>query len=149
VRLLAAMNALCPDGLVADETLYGGGLHLTSRLDVHLDCDAHPQTGYRRAINAILYLDTLQEGPLELWSEDVSACVAQVYPARGRLCVFETNDVSYHGVPHEVSTPRRSLAVYWWEPTRAESRRPRAQFVARPGDELDPLKEEWRRKRST
>lgn len=143
------MNALCPRDLVSDPTLHGGGLHLTRRLDVHLDCDAHPEYGFRRAVNAILFLDTLAEGPLELWSADVEQCVAQVYPARGRLVTFEVSDVSYHGVPSESDRPRRSLAVYWWDPRQTPCLRPRAKFVARPGDPMDEEKDAWRRSRSS
>lgn len=139
---------MCPEGLVTDPLRHGGGAHLTTRLDVHLDCDAHPTYGFRRAANAILFLDTLHEGPLELWNADMSACVAQIYPTRGRLAVFEVTGDAYHGVPQEARSPRRSLATYWWDPTQTPHERPRAKFVARPGDPPDPEKDRWREERS-
>lgn len=124
-------------------------------LDVHLDCDRHPQTGYRRAVNAILFLDDwLPEwgGQLELWAADRSRCDVAITPGPNRLVIFRCDDVSYHGIPRPISCPperwRRSLAVYWWEPSVGPAIRPRAEFVSVAGETSDPAKDAWRRKRA-
>jgi Rps23 Pro-64 3,4-dihydroxylase Tpa1-like proline 4-hydroxylase len=141
---------------VTDPTLHGGGLHSIpdgGRLDVHLDCDRHPVTRYRRALNAILFLDNWEHawrGNLNLYWSSLVRCVS-IAPAAGRLVLFETGDESLHGVPgpvkHPEGFPRRSLAVYFWEPVAGDATRPRAQFVAMPGESPDPIRDAWRKER--
>jgi hypothetical protein len=144
MQLLAEMNSYCPLWLATDLALYGGGAHVTKQLDVHLDCDVHPITGFRRAINAILFLDHSKQSPFELWSWDARYCIVQAYPRPGRLVVFEVGDESYHGVSQRSDIWRRSLAVYWWDPAGlANPKRQRAQFVTGPDREPDPEKKLW------
>src|SRR5262245_8993419 len=60
LRLLDAMNDLCPEGLRHDPKFYGAGVSMMPPggwLDLHLDASIHPATGYRRAVNLILFLD--------------------------------------------------------------------------------------------
>jgi hypothetical protein len=137
--LLRWLRNLCPPELVSDDSLHGGGMHELlpgGWLGCHLDCDTHPVTGYRRAVNAILYLTAAEGGALELWkSPDDPEPAVEIAPQAGRLVIFETSDVSWHGVaPVQGTVSRRSLACYWWEPVLTETRRPRALFANRSGD---------------
>lgn len=148
-----ALLAGLPAGTIPDATLYGGGMHTMARgghLDLHLDCDRHPRLGLERRANAILFLGDWQRewgGAFELHG----ATRAEVCPLKGRLLVFETTDVSVHGVPLPIQCPpdvqRKSLAVYWWGPPRGPGKRPRAQFVDRPGGAPQPEKEVLRSRR--
>jgi len=108
--------------LLADDALFGGGIHVTGphgRLDVHVDFnllgDLH------RRLNLLIYLnpdwDEGWGGHVELWDRDVKVCVRQFAPVLNRCVIFETSDISFHGVapltcpPHEV---RRSFATYYY-----------------------------------
>ena len=155
--LLSELLRLRSD-LIPDESLHGGGLHAMGRggkLDMHLDCDRHPHTGWLRRVNAILYVnpDWQEEwgGELEFWSADMSRCEVKIAPVFNRLVLFDTNSISYHGVPEPLRCPegvmRKSLAVYYWSEQPGESQRPRARFVARPNDSKDPALEALREAR--
>lgn len=156
VDLLERLQSLCPVGLVTDETLHGAGAHEIPPggwLAVHLDCDVHPRTGYRRAANAILFLDDWRTGwggDLCLYAADLLTC-ERITPRAGDVAVFECSDLSFHGVPgpaiHPEGLPRRSLAVYFWEPVDWTPRRRRAQFVAMPGEPADAARDAWRAER--
>src|SRR4051812_7654222 len=83
------------DGLLADPTLEGGGMHQSSRggfLNVHVDFTAHPrQRDWRRRVNVLLYLNDdwndAYGGHLELWASDMSRCVRSIAPIANR-CVI-------------------------------------------------------------
>jgi len=163
--LLYALNAI-PLGdmvgigdLVPDATFHGGGLHGMGpggKLDMHLDCDRHPKLGLRRRLNLILYAnpewDDSWNGHLELWDRTMSTCVQRIAPVWNRLVVFETSDFSFHGVPEQIKCPpgtmRRSFATYLWTPDLTDTKRPRAQFVARPQDDRSEAAELSRSLRS-
>lgn len=158
-RLLCLQPKQFLPGILAssDVGLYGAGMHDMGNgdhLDVHLDADRHPLTGMERRVNAILFLSAWERpwgGALELWADDMHTCQVRVWPAAGRLVVFETSDASYHGVEPIRCPPhirRRSLAVYWWGVPRSPSKRPRALFVPRPGEPDDPLKVALRAERA-
>jgi Rps23 Pro-64 3,4-dihydroxylase Tpa1-like proline 4-hydroxylase len=120
-------------------------------LDAHLDCDRHPRTGFRRAVNVILFFDDFvpaDGGALRFWRPDLSTPAIEVFPRANRLVAFECGDVSYHSVS-ESRKPRNSLAVYWWEPEiLSVAKRPRALFVATRDETPDPAKEAWRKDRA-
>jgi len=120
-------------------------------LDLHLDCDVHPRTGFRRALNLVLFVGEWSAewgGGLEFWEGKKQA---SVLPRRNRLVAFQTNDFSYHGVPRPIPCPpgvlRKSLAVYFWEAVPHECQRPRAKFVSLPGEETSPEKLSWQEAR--
>jgi 2OG-Fe(II) oxygenase superfamily len=54
---------------------------------------------------------------LELWNRDVTECIHSFDPIFNRCVIFETNDISYHGVK-EVTCPKdvigRSFAGYYY-----------------------------------
>ena len=112
-----------PD-LLADPELVGGGLHQTGprgRLDVHVDFNYIAARKLHRRLNILVYFNDgwLPEwgGQLELWNRDVSERLRLFDPIFNRCIVFETSDISYHGVT-EVTCPkdvvRRSFAGYYY-----------------------------------
>lgn len=138
--------------LAPDATLHGGGLHAMapgSHLGLHLDCERHPQTGFERRLNAILYLNEIDAtsdhadlfgGRLQLWDRARRGPIAQITPRAGRLVLMETCAYSYHSVETVLDSvdacERRSLAAYYWSPPR-----PRARFVAAACETPDTARE--------
>ena len=107
-----------------DHTLHGCGLHLmpkNGRLSVHLDYEKHPiLENKQRKINIILYLnkewDSSWNGSTELWDKELNSYIESpiVY---NTAIVFQTNDISWHGVPKKINCPdnesRKSIAYYY------------------------------------
>lgn len=110
--------------LLADEELVGGGMHITGpggRLDVHLDFNYMEERKLHRRLNLLLYLNPMWNdqwgGDIQLWDKDVKHCEASFKPAFNRCVIFETNEISYHGVvPVSPSAPmpRQSFATYYY-----------------------------------
>jgi Rps23 Pro-64 3,4-dihydroxylase Tpa1-like proline 4-hydroxylase len=110
--------------LQADPTYGGGGMHLTNksgRLDVHVDFNFHDQIQLFRRLNILIYLNPVWEdswgGKIELWDKEVTTCVHSLSPILNRCVVFETSDISWHGVtplhcPQEMT--RKSFAAYYY-----------------------------------
>jgi hypothetical protein len=150
-EFLAQLGAITgiPD-LLADERLFGAGIHVTGphgRLDVHVDFNVleGERTLYRR-LNLLLYLNPDWNehwgGQVELWDRGVTTCAQRFAPRLNRCLVFETSDISYHGVA-PLTCPenevRRSFAAYYYTPTPAQGERPAAHstiFRARPDERL-------------
>jgi 2OG-Fe(II) oxygenase superfamily len=112
-----------PD-LVADETLDGGGMHITGpggRLDVHVDFNYLENRKLHRRLNLLLYLNPVWEerwgGHIQLWDEHVKHCRQSFAPALNRCVIFETSEISFHGVTPittAASFPRISFATYYY-----------------------------------
>ena len=111
-------------GLLADEELVGGGVHLMasgSHLDVHVDFNLIAERGIYRRLNVLLFLnegwDDAWGGELELWDEGVRHRHHAFAPRLNRLVLFETSERSFHGV-RKVLCPqgatRRSFATYYY-----------------------------------
>ena len=127
-----------PD-LVFDETLHGGGLHVTSPggwLNCHLDYASHPHlAGMERRLSAILFMNHQEWKPE--WGGAFIMCdaggnvVERVYPSPGRIVVFENSDVSYHATESvSVYAPERvTAAVFFIAPARPGVTRKRALFM--------------------
>jgi Rps23 Pro-64 3,4-dihydroxylase Tpa1-like proline 4-hydroxylase len=110
--------------LLADEELVGGGIHQTGsrgHLDVHVDFNYIPERELHRRLNILIYFnkDWKPEwgGNIELWDADVKHCHHSFSPIFNRCVVFETNEISYHGVtavkcPEGMS--RKSFAAYYY-----------------------------------
>jgi hypothetical protein len=151
------------EDLETDPHLHGGGLHAhcyRGRLDLHLDYSIHPITLKERRLNLIVYLNSEWKedwgGELELWDhgdeghpETLAKAIA---PKHNQAILFRTSDTSYHGVPNAIAEPtavRKSMAIYYVSPRRTNIvHRPKARFVARPGEKHCPLMEELREIRS-
>ncbi len=133
------------EGLIADPSLEGGGLHQSTRggfLNIHADFTVHPHNRkWQRRANILLYLNDEWKpeygGDLELWSADMKECVEKVAPVANRVLIFTTDGTSFHGHPDPMLCPegvaRRSLALYYF--TLEEDPVVRStEYRARPGD---------------
>jgi hypothetical protein len=136
-------------GLVWDDALDGGGMHLTASsglLDVHVDFNFLERTQMFRRLNVLLYLNPVWEeswgGTLELWDRDVRVRHHQFAPRLNRCVLFETSEISFHGVTAVTSpagVPRKSFAAYYYtrEPPPGWSGTPHSTiFKARPDEYL-------------
>jgi len=110
--------------LLADDQLVGGGIHETGprgHLDVHVDFNFLADRDLHRRLNILVYFnkDWKPEygGEIELWDADVKVRDHAFLPIFNRCVVFETNEVSYHGVT-AVKCPegraRKSFAAYYY-----------------------------------
>lgn len=136
------------DDVEIDPYLHGAGLHYHPRggkLDMHLDYSIHPITGKERRLNLIVYLNREWKeaygGHLELWDRAFTRCEKKILPCFNRAVLFETSDISYHGMPAPLVCPeeegRKSIAMYYVSPPRAHVlHRPKAQFFPLPGQEV-------------
>ena len=115
--------------LIADEKLFGGGLHQSINgafLDVHVDYNIHPETKLHRRLNILVYMNKdwqdEYEGHLQLWDMQRKEMISNIAPLFNRMVMFETNEISFHGHPKPLKTPqgitRKSLAAYYYTDTR-------------------------------
>jgi hypothetical protein len=133
------------EGLVADWTMDGGGLHQTLRgghLNIHTDFTTHHRDPRLcRRVNLLLYLNDIWRtdwgGALELWDGRVKRPVRCIEPIGNRMLVFTTSGRAFHGHPDPLHCPedvaRRSLALYYFTVEDRPLRRATA-YKARPGD---------------
>ncbi len=122
------------EDLIGDKDLFGGGLHQSINgafLNVHVDYNINPQTKYHRRLNVIVYMNKdwkdEYEGHLELWdlTDDKKVLLEKVAPNFNRCVIFETNEISFHGHPKQLNTPkdmnRKSIATYYYTKNRPEN----------------------------
>ena len=135
--------------LLADEQLVGGGIHETGprgHLDVHLDFDYIPDRQLYRRFNILVYFNKNWRedwgGEFELWDRDVTELQHSFSPTFNRCVLFETNDVSWHGV-NAVHCPegesRKSFAAYYYTkeaPPWFDGEHRSTLFKARPDEVL-------------
>ncbi|HZN10600.1 MAG TPA: 2OG-Fe(II) oxygenase [Blastocatellia bacterium] len=110
--------------LLADEKLVGGGIHETGpqgHLDVHVDFNYIKERDLHRRMNILVYFneDWKDEwgGKVELWDENVKHLRGAFSPIFNRCVVFETNEISFHGVGAVTCPPdrmRKSFAAYYY-----------------------------------
>jgi hypothetical protein len=138
--------------LLADELLEGGGMHLTGpggRLDVHVDFNVLEKRKLFRRLNILIYLNPTWRdewgGQIELWDKDVKVCHLRSQPIINKCLIFETSDVSYHGVV-PLKTPadviRRSFAAYYYTkepPANWDGQAHSTVFRARPDETMRRL----------
>lgn len=112
-------------GLMGDPGYAGGGAHKISsggKLGLHVDFNKHPETGYFRVLNLLLYLNPIWkeewDGSLELWDIDKQRLAHKIEPIFNRAVIFTLSDKSVHGHPIPLKTPsdieRYSLALYYY-----------------------------------
>jgi len=135
--------------LVADEKLVGGGIHQTGprgHLDVHVDFNYIPERKLHRRLNILVYFNKDWEpewgGNIELWDPQVKVCHHSFTPIFNRCVVFETSEISYHGVT-AVKCPegrsRKSFAAYYYTteaPAGWDGSQHTTIFRARPAEVL-------------
>ncbi|MCW2850910.1 MAG: hypothetical protein JWM84_574 [Nocardioides sp.] len=141
VEFLSKLTGI--EGLIADFSMDGGGLHQTLRdghLNIHADFSTHhTHQDWARRVNILLYLNEEWHdewgGALQLWDKDMRACQATVSPRGNRMLVFTTTLDSFHGHPEGLTCPpdqaRRSLAMYYFTKEAAPVRRS-TNYRARP-----------------
>ena len=111
--------------LMSDPYFTGGGLNESSKgglLDVHIDGNYHDASGLNRRVNAILFLnpDWKEEwgGHFGLYDDQGKKCIKKVLPTFNRLLVFDTSDISFHGLPDPINCPgevtRKSIILYYY-----------------------------------
>jgi Rps23 Pro-64 3,4-dihydroxylase Tpa1-like proline 4-hydroxylase len=110
--------------LLADEELTGGGIHETGprgHLDVHIDFNFIEERQLHRRLNILIYFNKGWKdewgGNIELWDRDVKVCHHSFAPIFNRCIVFETSEISYHGVTAVKCPPdriRKSFAAYYY-----------------------------------
>lgn len=111
--------------LTADDI--GGGMHETGeggRLAMHIDFNIHPaDPGLERRLNLLVFLN-------EEWDNNWGGTLllgalgqVSVTPTFNRTVLFETGETSFHGHPAPIVGDhlRRSLACYYYAPTRPET----------------------------
>lgn len=110
--------------LVADPALTGGGMHVMgpgARLDVHVDFNRLRDRELFRRLNILVFFNEGWEpawgGQTELWDREVRRKVRSYDPSFNRCVVFQTSEISFHGVA-PVRSPdgqdRRSFAAYYY-----------------------------------
>lgn len=135
--------------LLADPVFAGAGMHLTGsggRLDVHVDFNFLEERSLYRRLNILIYLNEHWNeswgGSLELWNSDVTRRHESFAPVFNRCVVFETNDISYHGVTPISAPPdvvRQSFAGYYYTsepPARWDGTSHSTVFRSRPTERL-------------
>ena len=138
--------------LLADEQLIGGGMHLTGpggRLDVHVDFNLIQDRKLHRRLNLLLYLNPVWNeswgGHIQLWDSDVRTCRQAFAPALNRCVIFETSEISFHGVvpvSPAAPCPRISFAAYYYTreaPQNWDGKAHSTIFKARPEERLRGL----------
>jgi len=117
-------------GLLYDPSYFGGGTHENRNgqsLDSHIDFNYHPETGWHRRLNMIVYLnqewDADWGGALQLHRDPYDAAadkVVSLAPLYNRCVIFETTEHSWHGFPaitlpaDKAGLSRRSIALYFY-----------------------------------
>ena len=116
--------------LMSDPYFIEGGYHCVGnegRLGIHADFSHHPYYKTERRVNLLLYLNpTWKEewgGALKLYDERLKP-TPPIWPLMNRAVIFLTSATSYHGHPEPMALPegvwRKSLALYYYTPPRAE-----------------------------
>ena len=122
------------EDIIGDNELFGGGLHQSINgafLNVHIDYNIHPKTKYHRRLNLLIYMNKdwkdEYEGHIELWdlTKGQGELIGKYPPSFNRCVIFETNEISFHGHPKPLNTPksinRKSLATYYYTKTRPKN----------------------------
>jgi len=135
--------------VLADPLLVGGGMHITGpggHLDVHIDFNYIEDRKLHRRLNLLLYLNEVWDpawgGQFQLWNNDVTTCEASFDPVFNRCVIFETSEISFHGVvPIAVSArnPRKSFATYYYTeqaPAHWDGKAHSTVFKARPDEKM-------------
>ena len=147
VQFLSRLTGI--EGLFADESLEGGGLHQSPAggfLNVHADFTVHPHhQNWQRRVNVLIYLNKNWQdaygGCLELWDQSMKRCAQKIVPLLNRAVIFNTDPDSFHGHPDPIRSPegmtRKSIALYYFTQESDPYLRS-TEYRSRPGDA--PLK---------
>ncbi len=117
--------------LLYDPWYFGGGTHENLNgqdLDPHVDFNRHPETGWHRRVNLIVYLNETWEehwgGTIDLHRDPSLPPeqdeIVRILPLMNRAVLFETTEHSWHGFtriripPAAPVKSRRSIALYFY-----------------------------------
>ena len=88
---------------------------------MHVDFNYIESRKLHRRLNLLIYLNPIWEeqwgGHIQLWDKDVMNCQQSFAPALNRCLIFETSDISFHGVIPVTTAapfPRLSFAAYYY-----------------------------------
>ena len=88
---------------------------------MHVDFNYIESRKLHRRLNLLLYLNPVWDeqwgGHIQLWDKDVTDCRQAFAPALNRCVIFETSDISFHGVTPVTAAapfPRQSFATYYY-----------------------------------
>jgi len=148
-RFVAFLSKLTGiEGLMADETIEGGGIHQGGRggfLNVHLDYTMHrTRPNWRRRCNLLVYLNEGWKeewgGNIDFWEPDMSA-VAGSYPTFLNTALVFSTPGALHGYPEPLTCPendsRKSIQLYYYtfDDSHSSTSVPHATaYYARPSD---------------
>jgi hypothetical protein len=130
-----------------DPMLWGGGLAVMAPggwLQTHLDLAQHPKLkNMERRLNLVAFLNPHWEhrfGGQLILADPMGNPVCNISPKPGRLVVFETGDLSYHGVRQIAANapPRVAVQVFYLSPIRPGASRQRALFMPSRNSPLCP-----------
>ncbi|WP_164981491.1 2OG-Fe(II) oxygenase [Silvibacterium dinghuense] len=108
--------------LLPDPYMGGAGFHVVpkgGKFDVHADRNIDQNTGLRRRLAMLTYLNKNWKpeygGQLELWDTTGSRCERVVEPIFNRTVIFEVADQNFHGVRPVLveDRARMSFAAYF------------------------------------
>lgn len=134
-------------GLVADEKLFGGGMHESRKggyLKIHSDFIYIRKRKLKRRLNLLVYLNEEWNenwgGAIELWDQEMKNNFLKVYPHINNAVIFRTDTESNHGFPDALRCPekigRKSIAVYYYTVENSIFKRTKyfyARWKKRPG----------------
>uniref|UniRef100_A0A6C0JS97 Prolyl 4-hydroxylase alpha subunit Fe(2+) 2OG dioxygenase domain-containing protein n=1 Tax=viral metagenome TaxID=1070528 RepID=A0A6C0JS97_9ZZZZ len=152
------LSALVGIKLINDPDRNFWGVHkynANDKLDIHLDAGIHPRAGLTKQVTVGLYLSHNWKEEygceLEIWKGDkdkLEYLVSKIAPLFNRLVVFTNTEISWHGNPSPVNCPKGVQRIFvtcsYLSEKPQENKRPKAYFVARPGDPEDPEKDKLR-----
>lgn len=106
IQRLAELDV--PEGLFPDLELHGAGMHWLpqgGRLEWHHDGERHPLLGWKRELNAVLFLSECDGGELETEHDLVT-------PVLGEVVIFDAS--VKHRVRPVTNGDRKTLSLFWW-----------------------------------
>ncbi len=128
------------EGLLPDESYRWSGMRTVKKAGfqlIHSDARKNPLNGKRKELTVLYYLNKnynrkTDEGCLEVWNDDMKACMHTIEPKYNRMVIFACTDTSYHGVP--IVTKDRSFLTFSVVHDGPATDRHKALFVPRPWD---------------
>lgn len=148
VRGLEALTGI--KNLLPDYTLNGGGLHWIKpggKLGMHVDFNKHPQFGWERRINVIIYLN-------EDWKEEYGGHLylganreIKVLPSCNRMVIFNTDPGTWHGHPFPLTCPdgmsRKSIAMYYYTDGRVDPQQKHTTIFMKGKERAKDIIRDW------
>ncbi|MDC2978897.1 2OG-Fe(II) oxygenase [Pelagibacteraceae bacterium] len=129
IENLTGIQGLLPDPYFAESGFHQ--IQNNGYLNIHADFSHHDYFGLERRVNLLYYLnDDWKDdynGNLSLYNKKIKQ-IKSYKPQGNRCIIFSTSDISYHGHPEKLNTPkgvyRKSIAMYYYTlPTRKRTKK--------------------------